>query len=304
MISFRYHIVSIVAVFLALALGIVIGTTALNGPITKDLRGQVNDLQQQRGQLAGQVKTLQTQVGDASQFASTYGTKLVSGTLPGKQVLVVTLPGTTPAMTGGVTQEIAAAGGTVVGQLSITQSYLDPGHGNDLRSFATGPVHPLGWVAPETDDPTALGGSLLAYVLLGKGKASDVKQVISAFVERHLLTVSHGSITPTKTVVVLGHGTLPADGYASQAQLALVDALATGGGNVVVAGDRTAAQGGGVIARLRDSKAKNDVSTVDDASSPLGQVSAVLALAGALHGESGHYGTAAGAQALFPTAPK
>ena len=37
MISFRYHIVSIVAVFLALALGIVVGTPALNGPITKDL---------------------------------------------------------------------------------------------------------------------------------------------------------------------------------------------------------------------------------------------------------------------------
>ena len=37
MISFRYHLVSIIAVFLALALGIVVGTTALNGPITKDL---------------------------------------------------------------------------------------------------------------------------------------------------------------------------------------------------------------------------------------------------------------------------
>ena len=31
MIDFRYHIVSIIAVFLALAVGIVVGTTALNG---------------------------------------------------------------------------------------------------------------------------------------------------------------------------------------------------------------------------------------------------------------------------------
>ena len=45
-ISFRYHLVSIVAVFLALALGIVVGTTALNGPITKDLRNQVERRQE------------------------------------------------------------------------------------------------------------------------------------------------------------------------------------------------------------------------------------------------------------------
>ena len=33
MIDFRYHIVSLVAVFLALAVGLVLGTTALNQPI-------------------------------------------------------------------------------------------------------------------------------------------------------------------------------------------------------------------------------------------------------------------------------
>jgi len=43
-ISFRYHVVSIIAVFLALALGIVVGTTALNGPITTDLRNKVDSL--------------------------------------------------------------------------------------------------------------------------------------------------------------------------------------------------------------------------------------------------------------------
>ena len=41
MIDFRYHLVSLIAVFLAVALGIVIGTTALNGPILDDLESQV-----------------------------------------------------------------------------------------------------------------------------------------------------------------------------------------------------------------------------------------------------------------------
>ncbi|MCW2530376.1 MAG: Copper transport outer membrane protein MctB, partial [Pseudonocardiales bacterium] len=37
MISFRYHLVSIIAVFLACALGVVVGTTGLNGAILSDL---------------------------------------------------------------------------------------------------------------------------------------------------------------------------------------------------------------------------------------------------------------------------
>jgi len=78
-ISFRYHLVSIIAVFLALALGIVVGTTALNGPITTDLRKQVNTLKSDRTTLANQVKSLQQQVSDAGQFASSFGSQLVQG---------------------------------------------------------------------------------------------------------------------------------------------------------------------------------------------------------------------------------
>jgi len=32
-INFRYHVVSLTAVFLALAIGLVVGTAALNGPV-------------------------------------------------------------------------------------------------------------------------------------------------------------------------------------------------------------------------------------------------------------------------------
>ena len=44
MIDFRYHLVSLIAVFLAVALGIVIGTTALNQPILADIKNQVTAL--------------------------------------------------------------------------------------------------------------------------------------------------------------------------------------------------------------------------------------------------------------------
>src|SRR5262249_1574132 len=80
-ISFRYHLVSIIAVFLAMALGIVVGTTALNGPITTDLRKQVNSLKGDRTNLANQVKVLQNQADDSSAFADAFGAQIVTNAL-------------------------------------------------------------------------------------------------------------------------------------------------------------------------------------------------------------------------------
>ena len=67
MIDFRYHLVSLVAVFLALAVGIVLGTTALNGPLTRGLqsteaklRSTADNLRAQNNQQASRLS------GDAS----------------------------------------------------------------------------------------------------------------------------------------------------------------------------------------------------------------------------------------------
>ena len=51
MIDFRYHLVSLIAVFLAVALGIVIGTTALNEPILADIKNQVSALEKDKRSL-------------------------------------------------------------------------------------------------------------------------------------------------------------------------------------------------------------------------------------------------------------
>ena len=62
MIDFRYHLDSLIAVFLAVALGIVIGTTQLNDPILTDIRGQVTALEQDKRALEDQTQQLQSQV--------------------------------------------------------------------------------------------------------------------------------------------------------------------------------------------------------------------------------------------------
>ena len=94
MIDFRYHLVSLIAVFLAVALGIVIGTTQLNGPIlTDNLQGQVTALQEDKRSLEDQTQALQTQLDDVGVFEEAIGPTLVEDTLAGRSVVFVVAGG-------------------------------------------------------------------------------------------------------------------------------------------------------------------------------------------------------------------
>jgi hypothetical protein len=303
-ISFRYHIVSLVAVFLALAVGIVVGTTALNGPVTSDLRHQVDDLKKDRAQLAQTNKSLQGQVDTAGQFATTYGNQLVAGTLKDTSVLIVALPGTSTGMLDAISTALNAGGAKVTGQLQLATSFTDPAQGDGIYALATGPAHPLNITLPQTSDNRVIGAALLAYVLTGHGEATDLKTVLAGFSGLHMITSDPQGIEPAKDVVVLGTGALPNASYASDAELDVVSQLTVAGAKVVVAGDAGSAEASGIVAKVRDGSAKSTVSTVDNANSAFGQVSTVLAMAGTVNSQIGHYGTAKGATALFPTATK
>lgn len=319
MISFRYHLVSVIAVFLALAVGIVVGTTALNGPITKDLRRQLDAARASRDASAAEVKALRAQAGDASRFATTYGTQLVGGTLSGKKVLVIALPGVGAGEQQGVSALLTAAGAANAGVLQVSSAYVDPANGQGIVSLAAGPSHPVGWTAPRTSDAGQLAGSLLAYVLLGKGQQTDVSQVLGGFAALHMIAVqgagdgattsasnsasdSAGTVTPTPDIVVLTKAAPRRQPtYADAAELALVTSLSNAGGHVVVAGDARSAASGGLVDAVRGSgTVRNDVATVDDADTPFGSVATVLALAAADKGQVGQYGESEGADALFP----
>ena len=69
MIDFRYHLVSIVAVFLALAVGIVLGSGPLDEQIQGALQTQTDDLRSQQNELRSQVADLEGQVAVGEEFA-------------------------------------------------------------------------------------------------------------------------------------------------------------------------------------------------------------------------------------------
>lgn len=304
MISFRYHLVSLIGIFLAIALGIVIGTTALNGAVLGDLRRQVSDLKQADSAAAAQNRALRAQAGSADLLAQSFGAKIAAGALAKKPVVLVGAPGASKSLRQAIASAITTAGGSVSGQIQLAKAFTDPRRAADIQSLVTSGAHPLGLQLPTTDNPGLLAGAALGYVLLGHGQGTDLTQVLAGFGTLNMLKVDGSAIAPGAAVVLIAPGGLPKNDEGGAMLLAMATELGTLGGPTVIAGDAAAANGGGLVGLVRaDNAAQKSVSTVDDAGTPLGQLTVALTVADTIGGHKGaDYGTANGAEALLPGA--
>jgi hypothetical protein len=311
-IDFRYHLVSLIAVFLAVALGIVIGTTQLNGPVLSNLEGQVSALQEDKRQLEDETQQLQTTLDDAGAFDEAVGPTLVRDTLAGRSVLLVVGSADVPTdVVEGVTALLGSAGATVTGSLRLTAAYSDPATATALQTYVTGPGLPPGVVLPQTDDTGELVAALLAGVLMvqpggvAPPDSGATSSVLAGLEELEVLSQDTTSISPADFAVFLTAGGYTKDEGAAERNATLLDlvtALDARSSGAVVAGDAAAAADGGLVAAVRaDATATGTVSTVDDVGSPAGRITTVLAVAAEGRGASGRYG--AGADTLPLPAP-
>ena len=143
MIDFRYHLVSLIAVFLAIALGIIIGTTALNEPLQANIEGQVTALEQDKRALEDRTQQLQAQVDTSDAFGEAVAPALVGGALAGNSVLLILGNEDVPAdEVEQVTALVTEAGGEVSGTVSLRPEYTDPSTTPALQNYVTGPGMP------------------------------------------------------------------------------------------------------------------------------------------------------------------
>lgn len=303
MISFRYHLVSLIAVFLAIALGVVIGTSALNGAVVGDLRHQVSDLKQNNAALGVQNQVLAARSGNADLLAQTFGGKIAGGKLAKTPVVLLGAPGASKAMKDAVAAQVTAAGGTVAGRLQLGKDFTDPRRANDIRSLATSGVHPIGLQLPTTDDAGSLAGALLGFVLLGHGQSTDLTQVVAGLGTLNMIKADSSKVSAGKVLLLVAPGARPKGGEEGKMLLSFVAQLGATGGPTVVVGDRASDTEGGLVALVRsDDTAQRVVSTVDDADSALGELTVVLTAADTIAGHKRHYGTGADNEGLLPGA--
>ncbi len=308
MISMRYHIVSLAAIFLALALGIVLGATKISSPILSGLQSDKTDLSAQNTNLSNDNTSLNSRVSSDEKFASSVANLAVRGTLPGATVVLITTADADPGDRDAVLSLLARAGAKVTAQVQLTADYSDPSHADDLRTLSARML-PTGAKLPAVSQAGAVAGGLLASVLLadkaGKSstKPAQATAALSAFASGGFLRAS-GTVAPGHLVVLLT-GSAVTGGSAADRAAAIADtatALKQAAGGVVVAGRSGSELATGSVGVIRaDTASSAAVSTVDDVDTSSGRLATVLALVEQNGGGVGRYGLAASAQAQIPT---
>jgi hypothetical protein len=308
-IDFRYHLVSLIAVFLAVALGVIIGTTALNEPLQANIEGQVTDLEQDKRALEDTTQSLQAQVDSSDAFAQAVAPALVKDTLANRRVLLVVASEDVATETAeGVTALVEQAGGTVTGTVRLQPGYSDPASASGLQSYVTGPGLPPGLQLPEADDSGQLVASVLSQVLMTAPGASprdtaEIASVLSGLNALDAVTVEGSSVAAADLAVVLTAGAFEGDDAAERngTLTDLLAALDDVGSGAVVAGDAASAGENGLVGAVRsDPTLSAAISTVDNAPTGSGRLNTVLALVAEAEGTSGNYGTGEDTQPVPP----
>ena len=308
MISFRYHIVSIVSVFLALAVGIALGGGPLKGEVDNSL---VNELATRKAELnaaRAEVKALTLQKEFATEHAVGTAAAVLDEQLAGNRVAILSLPGSDNDTTAEIGTLIESAGGTVAGRYALGTRLGSEAH-EDVVDELTDDL-----AATVTD--AGLSGSDDAYVRFGKllaraigsrsaGAPYDTESasITSAMGSAGLLTTDGDPSGRADLVLVVSGG--PDASKAGQSALRihgrLAATLAGSTGGVVVAGPTSATRANGILRWIRDDVAVSRVvSTVDTIDIGAGRVNAVLVLADRAGGHVGQFGAVNAADGALP----
>ena len=137
MIPWRYHLVSIMAIFLALGLGVVVGTTVINPGLVKNLNDQTDGLKEDLRQLQQEQQDLQTQLDTMNTFSEQAMPYLVADELFGRQVVVVTQEGVDPRALAETRRALDLSGAQILTTLTVrsTMAADTPASRSDLATL-------------------------------------------------------------------------------------------------------------------------------------------------------------------------
>jgi len=316
MIDFRYHLVSIVAVFLALAIGIVLGSTELRGNTLALLQSSSNSLKNQLNAVSAQRDGYQAQANAADQYLQAAEPRLLARLLDGDRVVIVTEPGAPGSVVDGIKRAAAAAGATVTGQVALQPKFNDISGAtqSSLGSINNSIASTDATVLTEASDPRTgyqqQAAQLIATAILDKtaGDAglttASAQTLLSAYAQGGYLTVSGTPTDRATLAVIVTPQAAPSDGPndpANQVLLAVAQEFADASAATLVAGGAAgSAQAGSAISVLRSSSVSGQVSSVDNADSTLGQISVAEALAVQIAGGKPNSYGISGASAVSP----
>ncbi len=306
MIDFRYHIVSLISVFLALAVGIALGAGPLKETIGDTLTGQVEQLRAEKEDLRAQLDAAATDEAAAEAVVSAAGQRMLAGALADRRVALVLLDEVPGEQVTALGERLGQAGASVSATVTLTDAWTDPAL-RTYRQALAGTLVSYLETAPPADAGTEaeLADALVQGLVGADGAAPDTVSENAATLlellssgDNPLLSVDGEVTGPADAVVVVAAPRTqqpepsPSAGTAAttqDAELAVLDAAQRLSAGAVLA-DGPRAPESLTSAVLADGDRAERVATVSRTQDVTGQVVVPLALAARIAGENGHYG--------------
>ena len=287
MFDYRYHALSLAAVLLALAVGVLIGvaigdtnlvSSAKNG-IVHNLESEVNGAQRRSGKLQSQLSAEETFAGELYPLA-------VHGRLAGRNVGLVFLGGSSDRVNGLVRGAVTQGGGALATVVAVREpldlaGVAQAAAGTHYAALVGDPalVHEFGELAGRQ---LVSGGALVNRELLSR-------------VRGRLLSAFDGQLGKLEGLVVMRADPAGMTPEESQASAGFESGLLAGVAAVGVPAV------GVQLSNTEPSQVSwyksQSISSVDDLDAPAGQAALLYVLAGA----HGAYGVASSAESLLPS---
>lgn len=302
MITLRQHLISLIAVFLALGLGVIAGTTLISPATVRALNHTLDGLKAQENAAEATNAALGQEVGGLTAWAAAARDRMVAGTLTGRPAVVLSFDTTPAAETTAVVNTLVEAGARVEGSIVLKSELGLP---DDTSRQQVGAA--LGLTGSATDVAAALV-SRLADALSGRSAGALGKLVSAGLATAQTVPsgvapaalASPGSeiviLAPVQAAPVPGQKTPP--DLAKALIVPLAESLTTTTTLLAIAEDGSSSLP--VLSEVRGNPAIRAV-TVDGVDTATGQADVALGLQDAAAGVWGDYGTGPGATDPLPT---
>lgn len=288
MITFRYHVVTLVAVFMAIGLGVLFGATFIDQNIVDSLRATQARLGDRNEALRNRIVNLEDENKALQTFTGSTRDIVVRGSLADVPVVLVTFESTPGDALDAVRSTLALAGARTEGQLILSDRL-------DLRSAENRQR-----LAAVLDSSSTDGASLSEELVAQLGTAvigqnpDFLTRLLGAELASAPIALPPTIADPPPAIVMVG-GDLSGE---VNDRIAVPLARILGSGPTVAA----VVESGVDLLALKPLRDNSDlrIMTVDSVETALGQSALAVGLQGALTGQYGHYGWGAGATTALP----
>ncbi|MBD3688637.1 copper transporter [Nanchangia anserum] len=299
MIDFRYHLVSLMAVLVALTIGVILGAGPLQGPLSDTLTGQVDKLAERQSELTDTNARLDKAVTQGQEFIEGTSAHTVAGTLSDVPVALVRTSDASDSAVDDISRLLGAAGAKVTVTAQLEPAWFSEDGAATRSAVAKRASGYLGDAVSATSSDADVLSTALVRAMTTKDDNTTVLRDLLGSEDGKLVTISGSEPAQAVVLVTATHADLGQDTAEGKDETMIRSTTRVIGaldGSGLVAGDATSDKD--FVSLVRH--ASVSVATTDSISTSRGRVSAILGLAAARAGKPAAFGTGVGATQLVP----